>query len=202
MVTSCVYKIQNLVNGRLYIGSAANFEVRKSTHISQLRSHKHGNQFLQRAWDKYGENSFRFEIVEICAKDNLLKLEQEYLDMLDVKNLYNILPIAGSSLGVKRTEKYKLKRRGPHLKCPYCENLRLSKFSKQNKHCYLKTCGSKECIKAAKSEATIATHTKVNEAIKNQIYSLRDQNLSSSRIAKILSLGTTTIKRYLKVRSG
>jgi group I intron endonuclease len=41
---------------------------------------KHGNSHLQRSWNKYGENSFRFEIVEELPTSQLQSVEQQYLD--------------------------------------------------------------------------------------------------------------------------
>ena len=42
------------------------------------------------------------EIIEYCEKSDLIKKEQYYIDLL--KPEYNILKIAGSSLGFKHTE--------------------------------------------------------------------------------------------------
>ena len=52
---------------------------------------------------KYGINNFRLEILEYCDRNNVLAREQFYLDLIKPK--YNILKIAGSSLGFKHSEK-------------------------------------------------------------------------------------------------
>ena len=76
-----IYKIENLIDGNLYYGSSKNIQKRWKTHRSQLDSGKHGNVYLQRAWIKYGNDSFIFEIVEECSLDILLEREQYYLDL-------------------------------------------------------------------------------------------------------------------------
>lgn len=75
-----VYRIKNLINGKCYYGSSKNIEKRFSRHKKELINKIHGNCILQRAWDKYGENSFIFEVVEECELDTLLQLEQKYLN--------------------------------------------------------------------------------------------------------------------------
>jgi group I intron endonuclease len=75
-----VYQIRNSVNGKKYYGSSKEIEKRWARHKRELRSGTHINKILQRAWDKYGENSFVFEVVEECLEECLLSVEQKYLD--------------------------------------------------------------------------------------------------------------------------
>lgn len=75
-----VYRIKNLINGKCYYGSSKNIEKRWSRHKRELNNNTHINCILQRAWDKYGENNFIFEIIEVCDINVLLETEQKYLD--------------------------------------------------------------------------------------------------------------------------
>ena len=79
---SGVYCIENMRNGKKYIGSSKNILQRLYSHRSYLRSNIHANQKLQNGWNKYGEKAFRCYIVEICPFIKLLEREQFYIDSL------------------------------------------------------------------------------------------------------------------------
>lgn len=96
-----VYRILNVINLNQYIGSTVNFNKRKQLHIKRLQSNKHHSPYLQNAWNKYGEDVFKFEIIEtVSSKEILIAREQYYID--NSNSVYNVCKIAGSSLGVKR----------------------------------------------------------------------------------------------------
>jgi group I intron endonuclease len=63
-MTQGIYKIINVVTNDFYVGSSNKFAVRKREHWRQLRNNKHHNKHLQNSWNKYGESSFIFVIVE------------------------------------------------------------------------------------------------------------------------------------------
>lgn len=107
---SGIYAINNIINGKIYIGSASNLRGRWNGHLSHLRKNKHHNRHLQRAWNKYGENNFRVSVLELCEKDELIDREQYYINTLEACNHsvgYNINKDATSSIGVKRSEETK-----------------------------------------------------------------------------------------------
>lgn len=103
---SGIYKIECLPTGKVYVGSAVKLITRFAVHRHALRRHKHHSSKLQNAWNKYGENAFRFEILLLCDKENLIMYEQIHIDFFDsVKKGFNIEPIAASSLGRKHSLK-------------------------------------------------------------------------------------------------
>ena len=59
-----IYKIENKVNGKVYVGQSIDIERRWYSHKTQLNGNRHGNVHLQNAWNKNGNNSFEFVIVE------------------------------------------------------------------------------------------------------------------------------------------
>ena len=88
-----VYKITNKQNGKFYIGSSKDVYHRWYEHKYDLKNHNHCNQYLQNAWDKYGENSFDFEVLEECAPKVQFEREQYYLNTLNPfeENGYNLV---------------------------------------------------------------------------------------------------------------
>jgi group I intron endonuclease len=99
---SGIYIIKNLINNKIYVGSTCvTFLNRIYNHTLDLNRNKHCNKYLQRAWNKYGNDNFVFEILEICYPDKIftLKKEQKYLDILHPE--YNICKIAKSVKGRK-----------------------------------------------------------------------------------------------------
>lgn len=112
-----IYQIVNKVNGKRYIGSAVSLYGRKKDHISRLNRRNHYNKHLQRSYNKYGKENFKFEIIMHCSKEHLIFFEQKHIDKYDFeKELYNIYPTAGSSLGVKHSnetkEKWSIAKKG------------------------------------------------------------------------------------------
>ena len=59
-----VYRILNICNGKMYIGSTVDsFKTRLRTHINKMRTNKHPNTHLQGAYNKYGEENFSFNVL-------------------------------------------------------------------------------------------------------------------------------------------
>ena len=77
-----VYKIVNTVNDKLYVGGSKDIKNRWKQHVDKLIKKMHGNIHLQNAWNKYGQDSFRFEIVQGCDPSVQFEREQFYLDNL------------------------------------------------------------------------------------------------------------------------
>lgn len=96
---SGVYKIVNVINQKFYIGSTKDFNHRwEDEHKYFLNKNKHINPYLQHAWNKYGEQNFKFEIIEECSPDQCLIREQYYLDTLTPWNCeigYNLSKCSG-----------------------------------------------------------------------------------------------------------
>ncbi len=91
-----IYYIRNLKNGRLYVGSSVNIEERWKNHRNLLRRGAHHAPILQKAWNKYGEDLFKFEVVEECEPEKLLEREQLHIDLRRAYGKgYNGLPEAG-----------------------------------------------------------------------------------------------------------
>ena len=102
----CVYRIK--INDYQYFGSTYCFKNRIRQHKWSLVNGKHGNPFLQRVFDKY--KTFEAEILQIADQDEILKLEQQYINQnYGSEKCLNIAPIAGSRRGVPHSEESRLK---------------------------------------------------------------------------------------------
>ncbi len=96
-ILSGIYKITNVINNKVYIGSSKDIYRRWIQHKNKLNHNKHLNRHLQFAWNKYGEENFTFEIIELCDEESLLINEQkwyEYYNSGEDKYGYNLSKIA------------------------------------------------------------------------------------------------------------
>lgn len=84
-----IYNIRNKINGRIYIGCSKNFKNRFREHRKKLNQGIHENMFLQRAWVKYGPESFVFEIVETLATEEDMFSREKHL-IKGTPNIYNL----------------------------------------------------------------------------------------------------------------
>lgn len=103
---SGVYRINKIITGKSYIGSAIDLSRRFSNYYSIKYLEYKPNSRINRALLKYGYENFNLEILEYCNKENVINREQYYIDFF--KPEYNILQIAGSSLGFKHSSYSKL----------------------------------------------------------------------------------------------
>jgi len=70
-----IYCIENIINNKKYIGKAINIKDRFYDHLKLLRVNGHYNEYLQRAFLKYGEENFNFYILEECEEEKLNERE-------------------------------------------------------------------------------------------------------------------------------
>ncbi|KKN02398.1 hypothetical protein LCGC14_1118210 [marine sediment metagenome] len=115
---SCgIYAIVNILNGIMYVGSSFEIEDRwygGDGHFTHLRKGDHDNKYFQRAFNKYGEEAFVAEILELTSRNKKKKLrrEQYYIDLAGMENLYNESPRAGGGSGpCSEKTKEKIKRK-------------------------------------------------------------------------------------------
>ena len=76
MSISGIYKITCTANGHYYYGSAKSISNRWYGHKRVLIRNMHANPKLQNNWNKYGEQSFIFEVDMECPIDKLFQIEQ------------------------------------------------------------------------------------------------------------------------------
>lgn len=81
-VTSGIYQIVNKFTQKRYVGYASNLRQRLRGHFSDLVLRKHPNDYLQKAFNKYGLHNFNFSVLQECSKNNLCLLEDYWVKVL------------------------------------------------------------------------------------------------------------------------
>lgn len=104
-----VYKIRNIVDGKVYIGGTKNLSERRRVHFWRLEHGCNKNGRLQKAYDIYGHDAFCFEVIQTLSPDaDIHSVEQKYIDLYrsyDQEHGYNIAPKADSTKGIPCPEK-------------------------------------------------------------------------------------------------
>ncbi len=86
-----IYKIENLTNGKLYIGKTMDMYSRWLTHLKHVK--RGTNRRLYDAMRKYGIENFAIEMIEECHLDSADDREQfwiAHLDTTDTEKGYNM----------------------------------------------------------------------------------------------------------------
>jgi len=109
-----IYRILCTVTGNCYVGSSANINKRFGSHMTNLRCNRHNARYMQRSWNKYGEESFRFEILEEgIQKDCLISKEKEYCRKFAIEGkflpAFNTIEPGDVSYGKRHTLEFRKK---------------------------------------------------------------------------------------------
>lgn len=166
-----IYKIKNIFTGNFYIGSTAqSFRKRFERHLATLRKGTHHNQYLQRSFQKYGEESFVLYPIEFVPPEECVSREQDWMDAL--KPAYNACPNAGSTFGVKLSvgTRAKMSEAGKGRTCSADTRRKISEAHKGSKYFLGRTHSVETRVKmsaARKGRTTTAeTRRKISESKK------------------------------------
>lgn len=145
---SGIYCILHVPSGRRYFGSSQDAKRRMFVaHRNMLRKGEHYNQWLQRTWNRDGEATFSFAIVEYCDRDKLQEREQLWLNT--AVGEFNLSPTANNQTGFRFSEESKARMSAKRKDKPKSKAHRLA-IGRGNK-------GKKR---------TIATRQLISEAVK------------------------------------
>ena len=93
-----IYKYQNKLNGKIYIGQSTDIERRYQQHLWDAEKRPEQGTGIDLAINKYGINNFTFEIIEQCNSEQLDERERFWIEYFNsYTDGYNRTP-GGSSL--------------------------------------------------------------------------------------------------------
>jgi len=195
-----IYQWLNLINGKTYVGSAWYGSDRLLSYFTPSvlkRKYRIYNNI-----NHYTHDNFILGILEdlgptgTVTKDHMLSKEQFYLDLLFEKYpllTLNSSPTAGSTLGLKHTDEFRLKRSGASN--PMSGRYFSPEFVAMQKRD--KSGANNPQFGLKKSAITIAKLTKLV-----YVYNAEDMSLigtySTVECAKTLKIGKDTLSKYLK----
>ena len=107
---SGIYCIENMVNGKRYIGSSKSVRKRIIEHLGKLKAGTHKNKHLQSSYNKYGAENWIAYLIESCAIEDLASIESEWLETLHPfdEGGYNLAhDTLAPARGMKRTNEFK-----------------------------------------------------------------------------------------------
>lgn len=113
-----IYKITNVVNGKIYVGSAKSYLSRISNHKFLLKRNRHFNNHLQSSWNKHGFSQFKFELIEECSFDSLQEREEFWISHFNSNKRqlgYNKRIDCKTNLGIRASDITRERLRLSHL---------------------------------------------------------------------------------------
>jgi len=218
-----IYKITCLNNNKVYVGSSSNIEMRWHRHRSNFKYNR-ANPIIQNSFNKYGLDSFKFDVIEECDVSNLIDREQFYADKYRNEGieLFNIGDfVANPTRGIKLSEKHlqKLKdffagNKNPSFgkiwihKNEEVKYIKKEEFHIYEKDGYVKGLSESHKINISKRQKEIgrpmseSNRNKLIEVNKKPKTEAHKLNLSKSKIelcgVKILCIETNEIFNSLK----
>lgn len=197
---SGIYVILNTKNGKVYLGKARDIPSRWKDHRRSLNGGYHYNLYLQRAWNKYGEEAFKFCKLEYCPADRLDERERHHIAIYKARGLcYNIADGGDGGSGVKhsadtraRMSESKMGDKNPNFGKQPSEatRQRMSKATKgENNPNYGKRRSPEFCARMSEikkgTKSSAETRAKMSEARKGEKNPRFGVTLSAETRAKI-----------------
>jgi hypothetical protein len=99
-----VYAVHNLVDGAVYVGSAADIDDRWADHRVALERACHPNDALQAAWVRLGAGAFELVILEnVSCCEELAPAEQRWIDRYSADGVHRVYNAQSRAIRRPRT---------------------------------------------------------------------------------------------------
>ena len=98
-MTCGIYKIENILNGKIYIGQSIEIEKRWQKHLNA-----NDNFLIHKAIKKYGKENFQFSIIEECDASLLNNKECYWIEFYNslIPNGYNMVQGGSNGIGLAK----------------------------------------------------------------------------------------------------
>jgi hypothetical protein len=73
-----IYEIVNIKNNKRYIGQSKSIKTRWNSHKTVLRTGYHHCKNLQKEWKEFGENAFKFNVIQEISNEEDLTFFERY----------------------------------------------------------------------------------------------------------------------------
>lgn len=174
-----VYKIENKLNHKVYIGQTRNFNRRKKYHLDYLKHNRHHNTALQEDYNKYGLVNFEFSIIEYNeVQSERIKRETYWINYyggMNSLNVYNKVDNEHNCL--EQIEATKISNKNRIL-----SQTTLDKMSLNNKGC----------------NNPYYNHRKYNDDIIKELKFLHEKGLSYAKLEKQFNINQRVIRNLIK----
>lgn len=201
--TSGIYQIVNKTTEKRYVGYASNIRQRLKGHISDLSLNKHPNDYLQKAWNKYGAEAFSSSVLEVCPKENLCLKEDYWVKVLKVcdkyfgYNIKNTDPKGLAGCAEETKVKLSIINKGQKPSALCIERRKQVQMSKEGRDRQLASLKKIDWYKVRENRKKKIIDIITGEVFDSLNVAAKIYNIPKSRLSKYL-VGTRTNKTNLK----
>jgi group I intron endonuclease len=194
-----IYKIECLVNNKIYIGQTNNIKRRFLEHKRLLRNNEHSNHILQTDYNKYTLSNFKFQLIEAC-NDNLAQMKEDhwidYFGGIESENVYNYqnnktnnkemsLKISKANKGILLGTKNPMYNKHTNNWNHKCYNETKHKISKS------------KCTHFSKYKTLAQNNLKYSEEFINQLRDLRAKGFTNAELSNKFNIARSIISNLI-----
>lgn len=210
-----IYSIKNIINGKLYIGQSRDIDNRWFQHKNSLKNNTHRNIHLQNAYNKYGENAFAYNIIEVILDEKELNSKEKiYIKHCQTNNIkygYNLTEGGeGYSINQEVKDKISISKRGncSSLSIEEVRKIKMALYCLMDRKeiCNMFNINEKVLTQIAIGKSFVYVCEELNDSIHNlkqKLIDERNQNIlqlfkdgnTIAEIVKIVGLSASVVEK-------